>query len=106
MFATSIIGFLSQIPLNFTHNGIEAALASIYAEPIHVYPASEILKWAAMVGRAVLMIVWKAVSWRLWGYKVVESIPCQSLLGRPSSNIVNKRSRSKMMGIFIHKAHP
>jgi hypothetical protein len=76
MFATSIIGFLPQISLNLPNNGKEAALASVYAEPIHVYPASEILKWAAIVGRAVVMIVWKAVSWRLWGYKVVESIPC------------------------------
>lgn len=56
MFATRMIGFLPQISLSLPHRGTEAAFARRYAEPIHVYPASETLKCDAMVGRAVVMI--------------------------------------------------
>ncbi len=52
-----MMGFLPQMSLNLPQSGTEAAFARRYAEPIHVYPASETLKCDAIVGRAVVMIV-------------------------------------------------
>lgn len=45
-----------QISLNFPQFGVEAAAASMNAEPTHMYPDVE-EKWSAMVGNAVVMIV-------------------------------------------------
>jgi hypothetical protein len=49
-------GLRPQISENFPHEGVLAALASRYADPIQVYPAFE-WKYSLMVGRAVVMIV-------------------------------------------------
>jgi hypothetical protein len=54
--AISSTGFLPQISLNLPHDGVLAALASRYAEPIQVYPAFE-WKYSLIVGSAVVMIV-------------------------------------------------
>lgn len=39
------------------HIGVDAATARRYAEPIQVYPA-EVWKYSAIVGKAVVTIVW------------------------------------------------
>jgi hypothetical protein len=56
MFAMRRIGLRPQMSEILPHIGVEAALASRYAEPIQVYPAEE-WKCSDMVGRAVVMIV-------------------------------------------------
>lgn len=53
--AINKIGFRPHISENFPQEGVLAALASKYAEPIQVYPAFE-WKCSEMVGRAVVII--------------------------------------------------
>jgi hypothetical protein len=54
--AISKTGLRPQISENFPQDGVLAALASKYADPIHVYPAFE-WKYSLIVGKAVVMIV-------------------------------------------------
>ena len=54
--ASKIMGFLPHISEIFPHIGAAAADASIYADPIHVYPAVD-LNSAAIVGIATVTMV-------------------------------------------------
>jgi len=54
--ALSNTGLRPQMSENFPHDGVLAALASKYADPIHVYPAFE-WKYSLIVGKAVVIIV-------------------------------------------------
>lgn len=50
-------GLRPQISLSLPQSGTEAAHASRYAEPIHVYCEAEADRWPAIVGKAVVIMV-------------------------------------------------
>lgn len=75
-FAKTMIDFLPQISLILPHRGIQAAFASRYDDAIHEKPLSEAPNCAAIVGRAVEIIVYK-----------------RSTLVKPETR-VNKRART------------
>jgi hypothetical protein len=58
-FAKTMIDFLPQMSLILPHRGIQAAFARRYDDAIHEKPLSEAPNWAAIVGRAVEIIVCK-----------------------------------------------
>lgn len=57
--ATRRIGFRPQISLTLPQSGTKAALVRENEDAIHEYPLSEALKSAAIVGRAVEIMVWQ-----------------------------------------------
>jgi hypothetical protein len=111
-FASRMIGFLPQISLILPHNGIQAAFASRYDEAIHEYPLSVAWKYAAMVGRAVEMMVYSAVSQRPKNraddkssyMQVVYNVPCPERQGkRPAAITVSGQLRNEPPLKNIHK---
>lgn len=57
-FAKRRIGLRPHISLSLPHTGVAAAAANMKEDPIHVYSACDALKRAAIVGTAVVMMVW------------------------------------------------
>lgn len=55
--ATRTTGFRPKISLIFPHDGVAAAAARRYADPIHVKSASLAWRTAEIVGRAVVTMV-------------------------------------------------
>jgi hypothetical protein len=52
-------GLRPNMSLTFPHDGMNAAVASKYEEPVHAYPEPEIPRLTLMDGRAVNTIVCK-----------------------------------------------
>lgn len=79
-FAKTMIDFLPQISLILPHRGIQAAFARRYDDAIHEKPLSEAPNCAAIVGRAVEIIVCKInVNDRSKGNQVSIHIPYPKL---------------------------
>lgn len=55
--AISMMGFRPQISEIFPHMGAMAALASMYADPIHVYPTVLLNSWAIVGIATVTMVI-------------------------------------------------